>query len=167
MRTLFTAVAAVHLSVAAPRHVAAQDLVLTLDRALALARSRSPTLLSARARIDEARGRLAGASVLLRDNPVVEGAVGPRFSDRRTLVDADIGVHQVFEMGGRRDARIAGAEAQVAQASAGSDDAARRLLRDVARSFLIALHAAGRLRLSVESEDIAMELLRSAERRFQ
>src|SRR2546426_12647790 len=51
-----------------------QDAVLTLDQALARARERAPSILSAKARIDEARGRLAGASVLLRDNPLIETA---------------------------------------------------------------------------------------------
>jgi outer membrane protein, heavy metal efflux system len=145
----------------------AQEQILTLDQALALARSRAPAILSARARIDEARGRLTGASTLLRDNPVVESAAGPRFSDRRNLVDADFGVRQVFELGGRRGARIAGAEAGVSEASAGSDDATRRLLRDVSRAFLVALHAGEGLRLAADSEGIATEILRTAERRFQ
>ncbi len=145
----------------------AQENALTLEQTLALARERAPTILSARARIDEARGRLTGASVLLRDNPVVETAVGPRTSERGTFLDTDVGVHQTFELGGRRSARIAGGQAGVDRATAGSDDAARRLLRDVAVTFYRALYAQERLRLAATTEDVAVEVVRIAERRRQ
>ena len=41
-----------------------QDYALTLDQAFARARERAPSILSAKARIEEARGRLTGASIL-------------------------------------------------------------------------------------------------------
>ena len=50
---------------------AARARALTLDEALALARERAAALRVAGK--EEARGRLAGASALLRDNPIVSG----------------------------------------------------------------------------------------------
>ena len=48
---------------------------MTLQGALELARRRAPGIVAERLRVDEARGRLVGASVLLRENPVIEGGV--------------------------------------------------------------------------------------------
>src|SRR5262245_32620015 len=144
----------------------AEDLRLTLPEALELARRRAPTVLSTRYRIEEARGRLTGASVFLRDNPVVEAAAGSRSSGRGD-VEAVLGVSQLFELGGRRAARIEGAQAGVARTSSESDDRVRRLLRAVSLSFLESLHAQEEVRLATATEGIASELLRAATLRHQ
>jgi outer membrane protein TolC len=68
--------------IAEPVHIQAQTTSLTLEQALNRARTRAPALRAARARIEEARGRLQGASILLQANPVIEGTVGPRFSNQ-------------------------------------------------------------------------------------
>ncbi|MBI4510849.1 MAG: TolC family protein [Deltaproteobacteria bacterium] len=169
MRRLHAAVLCAALASAWPRAGAAQQNALTLDEALSLARERAPTLLAARARIDEARGRLVGASVLLRANPVLDGAGGWRSADeqRGGTAEAEVGLGQTFELGGQRGARIAGAEADIARVAALRDDAARRLLRDVAVAFLRALYAEERLRLAATTEQVAVEILRIAERRLQ
>lgn len=143
----------------------AQERPLTLDRALALARQRAPTVLVERARVGEARGRLEGASVLVRYNPLVETGLGRRTSDRGDTVEGAVGVTQVFELGGRRGARIRAAEAGVDRATAGADDATRRLLRDVAVAFVRALYAEERLRLATSAESLAAEIVRITERR--
>src|SRR5262245_47529115 len=106
---------------------------LTLERVLAMARERAPRVLSAGVRVEEARGRLAGASVLLRENPVLEGGAGRRYSDEGDTLEAAAGIRQSFELGGQRRARIAGAEAGIEHASSARDDSLRRLLGEVAR----------------------------------
>jgi cobalt-zinc-cadmium efflux system outer membrane protein len=146
---------------------AAQDNALTLDQVLQMARDRAPGIVSARTRIDEARGRLAGASVLLRENPVLESSAGRRSSAGGSFVDADLGLSQTFELGGRRGSRIAGAEAGVARAEAASEDASRRLLSDVAGAFLRVLAAEEQVRLARQNEGVATEIHRIAERRLQ
>jgi outer membrane protein, heavy metal efflux system len=147
-----------------------QDSVLTLDQVLARARERAPSILSATARIDEARGRLAGASVLLRDNPLIETAAGHRrlleAGSRTSAPDVEVGINQTFELGGRRKARIAGAEAGLAQEMATSDDAVRRLLRDVAAAFVRVLHAGERLQLTTATERVTADIGHTAERRY-
>jgi cobalt-zinc-cadmium efflux system outer membrane protein len=148
-----------------PPPAAAEEPALTLERALAMARERAPKLLSAGARVEEARGRLAGASLLLRENPVLEGGAGRRYADDGDTLDATAGIRQSFELAGQRRARIAGAEADVERSSAARDDSLRRLLRDVARVFYTGLHAEERLRVATSSEEVAGEVARIAERR--
>jgi cobalt-zinc-cadmium efflux system outer membrane protein len=139
--------------------------VLTLDDALERARRAAPALLAARLRADEARGRLAGAAVLLRDNPVLEAGAGRRDGDRGVSADVDASLGQTFELGGRRRARIAGAEAELARETANAEDTARLLLAEVAAAFLRAVAAGKRLGVLRASEEVAADLLRVAERR--
>lgn len=146
---------------------ASQDQTLTLDQALARARERAPAIVAARARIDEARGRMVAASVLLRDNPVIEAAAGPHSTANGHETDVDLAVQQAFELGGRRTARMAGAQANVAREVATSADAARRILRDASVAFFRALHAGERLRLANAAEGVATDVARVAQRRYE
>jgi len=141
----------------------ADEGVLTLEAALARARQQSQAIASARGRIEEARGRLRGASTL-RDNPVLESAIGRR-SQGGTPADLDVGVSQTFELGGRRGARIAGAQAEVARAIASADDTSRMVLRQVADGFFRAVHAELRVNVARAAETHAADVHRIAERR--
>ena len=139
--------------------------VLTFDGALDRARREAPAILAARLRPDEARGRLAGASVLLRDNPVLEMIGGRRDSDRGISTDIDTGLGQTFELGGQRHARIQGAQAGVEQELAAAEDTIRETLRDVATAFLRAVASEQRVRVLRQNENVAADLLSVAERR--
>jgi hypothetical protein len=55
----------------------------------------------------EARGRLAGARIRYRDDPMIEASAGLRSTEAGTLPNVDIGISQIFETGGQRAARIA------------------------------------------------------------
>ena len=81
--------------------------------------------------------------------------------------DMDVAVTQEFELGGRRKARIAGAEAGVARETTDGGEAARRLLREVAASFFRALGAQEQVRLLATAETLAQEFLGIAERRYR
>ena len=72
----------------------AQETSMTLDQALARARQRAPRTLAAQDQIREARGRLAGASVFLQENPVVEATAGPRYSTGGDTTDYDVSIAQ-------------------------------------------------------------------------
>ena len=157
--------AALVVALLSPRPVFAT--VLTLDDALARARREAPTLLAAGLRTDEARGRLAGASVLLRDNPVIEATGGRRQSDTGASADIDTSIGQTFELGGRRGSRIAGAEAEVRREAASAEDATRQLLRETAAAFLRALAATERARVLRTNEEVTADLLGVAERRLR
>ncbi len=150
-----------------PRGAIAQENAKTLEETLEIARRRAPLILSARGRIEEARGRLKGASIRFQQNPVLEAQGGPRFSNGERTADLDVSLGQDFELAGRRKARIAGAEAGLEREAATAQDATRRLLREVAAAFLRGLAAQESLRLLSETERIASDFLRIAQRRFE
>jgi cobalt-zinc-cadmium efflux system outer membrane protein len=154
---------------AAPGFVQAQGQanVLTLEQALNRARLKAPALLSARARIEEARGRLKGASIFLQANPAVEGTLGPRLSNQRSTMDGELSISQDFESLGRRSARIAGAQSSVTREIAASREAGRGLLRDVAVAFMRAIAANEKLKVLTTAEQVASGFLETAERRYQ
>jgi cobalt-zinc-cadmium efflux system outer membrane protein len=139
--------------------------VLTLDDALERARREAPAIMTARLRPDEARGRLAGASVFLRDNPVAEFTGGRRDSDRGVSTDIETGLGQTFELGGQRRARVQGARAELERETAGAEDATRETLRDVAVLFLQAVASEQRVRVLRQNEVLTSDLLTVARRR--
>jgi cobalt-zinc-cadmium efflux system outer membrane protein len=140
---------------------------MTLSEALDMARARAPIILSARARIEEARGRLKGASILFQQNPTIETEAGPRIASPNRFTDVDVSLTQEFEVAGRRRARISGAEAGVDKQVAEGEEATRRLLREVAASFSHALAAQERVRLVTTTEKLSEEFLQIAERRYR
>lgn len=153
------------LLVALARRAGAEEATeITLDRALDLARARAPEAGAARLRVDEARGRLEGASVLLRENPTVGVALGPRVSGP-SGVAGDAEISQAFELGGRRSARVEAASAGVERSLADGDDTSRRALRAAGIAFFRALYVQQRLKVARRAEELAQATLRIAERR--
>ena len=140
---------------------------LTFEQALTMARDRAPRVVVARARIEEARGRLAGAQIRFRDNPVVDASAGPRKLETGTVTDYEFGVSQTFELGNRRAARIAGAEASIAREQSTSDATTRQIVRDVAVAFVRALQAQTRIEILRSAETLAREAFDVADRRFR
>lgn len=155
------------LEVLLPCVVFAQNQALTLELALERARRRAPLILAAQDRIEEARGRLLGARVLLRDNPALELSSGPRYTPGSDLVDAEIGLSQSFELGGRRRSRIAAAQADVERETATSRNVVRELLRDVATAFWQSVAAGERLRVAQSADAVANQLRESMQRRYE
>jgi len=140
---------------------------LTFQQALTMARERAPRVAVARARIDEARGRLAGAAVRFRDNPVIDASAGPRWLETGNVTDYEFGLSQTFELGKRRDARIAGAEAGIARETAASDATIRQLVRDVAMAYVQVLLDQKRVEVLEAAEIVARKALDVSERRFR
>lgn len=140
---------------------------LTLERALALARDRTPSVLAARARIEEARARLGAASLLLRNNPEVEAAAGRRDSSEDDSEKVEVGILQNLDLGGRRSARIGIARAELASTAADSENALRQALRSVASSYFRAYQAQERVALASRAEGITSEILEIARRRYK
>jgi cobalt-zinc-cadmium efflux system outer membrane protein len=168
MKRALTAQLALALAASLCHPVLADKLVLTLDEALALARDRAPDVRAARGRIDEERGKVVGARVLLRENPEVELVAGRRDSPATgRSIDARVGVEQTFELGGRRGARIRQATSGVERASAQAADVERQAGRDMASAFYRAVHAEELRELAVSSNSIAEALLATAERRHK
>jgi cobalt-zinc-cadmium efflux system outer membrane protein len=146
---------------------AAQRRPLTLPEILALARERAPQVVSARLALEEARGRLVGASVRLQTNPQIDGAVGNRNGPDTRFTDFELGFLQAFEPGARRSARIDGANAAIAQSSASVDEVTRSVLRSAASAYYRAVHATDRIRLLDASYELASSVFSTADRRFR
>ena len=157
---------AVSITLIGPVTADAQE-SLTLERALTLARERTPSVLAARARIEEARARLAGASLLLRENPELEAAAGGRSSAENDTEKVEVGILQNLDIGGKRSARIGIARAQLLSSAADAENALRQALRTVASAFFRALQAQERLTLAGRAEAIATEILEIARRRHE
>jgi outer membrane protein, heavy metal efflux system len=152
------------IATALPSRAAGQEPPLTLEAALQRARERSVAVVAARSRLEEARARVRGARVL-RDNPVLDAAVGHRYEDGGPT-DFDFGLRQTFELGGRRGGRIAAAEAGLARETAALDAVRGRTLREVALAFVRGLAAEERVRLSRTSSGYAADVERLTERRY-
>ena len=91
--------------------------------------------------------------------------MGPRHTEVGTLTDLDVGFAQLFETGGQRAARIAGAEAGIARETAAADEARRLALRAVALAYLRTLYAQERIELLRGSETVAADVMTVADRR--
>jgi cobalt-zinc-cadmium efflux system outer membrane protein len=166
MRVVRTALALASVLVLPAREVHAQG-ALNLAEVLARARAQAPRIVSVRLALDEARGRLTGASIRQTSNPELDFAVGSRHGEGDARwTDFDLGVGQRFEPG-RRSARIAGAQAVVDQATAAVDATVREVLRETAAAFHRAVYAGERLRLLTASEAIARSIADAAERRHR
>ena len=95
-----------------PAAAEAQSVRITLTEALARAREQAPRVVSARLSVEEARGRLVGASTRFQNNPELDVAVGRRRGDTSST-DVEFGIQQMLEPSGRRSARTDAARARL------------------------------------------------------
>jgi cobalt-zinc-cadmium efflux system outer membrane protein len=142
-----------------------QPVVLTYEEALARARSAAPAIVAARMRIEEARGRVIGASLSFSTNPTI-GVEGGRRSGAGSSFDYGVEVAQELDMPPRRRARIDAARAVVAQEEQQARESERQVLRDVATSYVRALEARERGDWATNGKRLADEALHIAERRY-
>lgn len=145
----------------------AQGRMMTLAEVLARAREQAPQIVSARLAMEEARGRLLGASVQFQTNPEIDAAVGNRNGPETRFTDFELGLGQSFEPRARRSARIAGANAAIAQSSANIDEVTRTVLRLAASAYYRAVHANERIRLLNATHELAVRVYATADRRFK
>lgn len=142
------------------------QIVLTLPEALARARDGAGAVAVARARIAEAEAAMQDASPRWRDGPVVEGTVGPRSLDGVIVTELDFSVAQPLEIGGRRQARIDGAQAVIDRQRADVTRAGDEAAHDAGEAFLDAVAAAERLRIVEQAGGVSRQVLAATERRF-
>ena len=146
---------------------AAQSKTLTLAEVLARAREQAPQVVSARLAVEEARGRLVGASVSQLGNPQLEGAIGNRNGPETRFTDFEVGFSQPYEPGARRSARVAGANAAIAGGLANVDEVTRAVLRHAAAAYYRAVYAKDRIRLLDAAQQLASAVYSAADRRFK
>jgi cobalt-zinc-cadmium efflux system outer membrane protein len=140
---------------------------MTLADVLARAREQAPQIVSARLALEETRARLVGASIRFQRNPDVDGWVGRRTGPEGEFTDFEVGWAQGFEPGSRRSARLAGANAAIAQSSAHADEVTRSVLRSAAAAYYQAVHANDRIRLLDAAHELASSVFSTADRRFR
>ena len=150
-----------------PVPAGAQSVRLTMGDALTRAREQAPRIVAARLVIEEAKGRLLGASQRFQNNPELEAGVGRRGSDTGGSTEVELGIQQLFEPSARRNARMAAAQEAIAQGSAGVDDATRVVMAETAIAFLRGVHAEERVKLLTAAEALATQIFAAADRRFK
>lgn len=134
---------------------------LTRTRVVELARAKAPDVRIAETRVAESRGALVGARVLLPENPALEIQAGPRWSSGRTI-DLDAVLAVPVQLGGRRDKRIASAEAQIDRDSQLARDAQRDAIGTALTAYYRTLYAKARVDLATARKQLADELLKTA-----
>jgi cobalt-zinc-cadmium efflux system outer membrane protein len=150
-----------------PAVARAQSEPLTLADVLGRARDRAPQIVSARLALAEARSRLVGAGMRFQANPELQVGLGRRRGPAFRSTEFEIGFGQTFEPGPRRSARVAGANAAIAETAANLDDATRMALRAAAAAYFRALHAQERIRLLDATAELAGTVHSVADRRFR
>jgi cobalt-zinc-cadmium efflux system outer membrane protein len=146
---------------------AAQSRSMTLAEVLQRAREHAPRIVSARQMTDEARGRLVGASARLQANPQLDLGIGNRDGSGARSTDLEVGVGQAFEPAARRSARIASANAAIAQSAATVDEVTRSVLRSAAFAYYRAVYASDRIKLLDAAHELAAGVHSIADRRFK
>jgi cobalt-zinc-cadmium efflux system outer membrane protein len=146
---------------------AAQVRTLTLADVLARAREQAPQIVSARLALEEARGRLVGANLRLQSNPQIDAAIGSRNGPVEHDTDFELGFGQAFTPGARRSARIAGANAAIAQGAANIDEVTRTVVRQAVSAYYRASYANDRIRLLNAAFELASGVYSTADRRFR
>jgi len=139
---------------------------LSVEESVAIALERSPRLISAREEAASARARLEGASLPAQENPQLQGALGPRWSERTEGLEGSLGVSQRLELLGQRGARQEAAEARLAASEARLQALRVTLAAEVRGAFARLLAAEQELRLDDEGRILAEQALRAAEERL-
>ena len=146
---------------------AAQVRIASVADVQTRAREQSPEIVSARLALEEARGRLAGASVRFQSNPDVEAAIGPRRATATRFTDYEFGIAQMFEPGARRSARVDGANAALARSTANVEAVTRSVLRLATSAYYRAVHATERIRLLTSAYEVSSSVYTTADRRYR
>lgn len=128
------------VGVATSLAAAQADVTLTLERALAEALARNPTLAVERHGLGIAAGGLRQARVYpLNPEVAIEGGAGTgrgrEATDRRDINTMSVGLTQTVLLRGQWRLRVRAAEAGVARATAVVEDAERHVVGEVLRAF--------------------------------
>lgn len=149
---------------ATPAATADPSMSITRERVIELARKRAPAVRIAETRVEESRGKLVGARVLLPENPALEVMAGPRWANGRTT-DIEALLAVPIQLGGRRDKRIAVANAAVDRDTQLARDTQRTTVGVALAAYYRTLAAKGRVELGQARKVLADDLLKTANER--
>jgi cobalt-zinc-cadmium efflux system outer membrane protein len=136
-----------------------------VEDAVEVALQRNASLLSLQAELAATRARLAGASLLVQENPELELAAGPRWSGGERSTDWEVGISQRLELYGQRGLRREAARQLVAAAEARLEMRRVDVAAEVRTAFYRALAAGEQAKLASAAFDLADEALKAAETR--
>lgn len=139
---------------------------LTFELVMALAASAAPDVRVASTLVAEGEAKLAGAKVRTLENPQLELETGPRSADEDS-VDFGVGLEIPVELWGRRDKRIAFAEAELQRERMLIDEARRQAISVAVGAYFQVIHARHRFELACERKALAEELQRIATERYR
>lgn len=135
---------------------------LTLQQALEEAEARSPAIIAAEARVQAAEARIRQAG--FRSNPElsleVENFLGTGELSGFQGTETTVAVNQRLDLGGRRRARVAAAQAEFVAERLRLAIARADLAQAIREQFARAVTARERLRIATESEALAREVSR-------
>jgi len=138
--------------------------ILTLARVIEFAAANAPDVRFSITRVAEGEARLAGAQARTRENPKMDLATGPR-NGPESSVDVEVGLEIPFELGGRREKRIAVAQAGIEREVQAAEDVRRRAVAAAVGAYYRVLHAEEVLRFARDRKTLADELVRIARER--
>ena len=139
---------------------------LTVERLIELGASRRLDLLAARQRLAIAEGKLLQAG--FRPNPTLDAEYGsPQFLGGEAERDFSVGVSQVFELGGKRQKRVAVARLELEQIRAEVLFLERQLAVEIRTAYANALSAARQLDVLEKLIAADEEIVRATEARLK
>ena len=147
--------------------------LITLEEAISLALSSSPTIKAARTQIEQNKAQEVTAN--LRPNPTLawDSQFVPVFSGDfstdtlNNLQQFDIGMGYLFERGHKRQNRLQAAKDQTAVTAAQVADTERNLAFNVAQQFINALQANSTLQFALEGMKSFQETVNISEQRYK
>lgn len=139
--------------------------VLTLARVIELSAANAPDVRLSTTRIAEGEAKLASARVRTLENPKLDLAAGPR-SGPESSVDVEAGFEIPFELGSRREKRIALARAGHQREKHATGDIRRQSVAAAVSTYYRVLQAEERLRFARDRKTMAEEFLRIAKERL-
>jgi cobalt-zinc-cadmium efflux system outer membrane protein len=147
--------------------------LVTLEEAITLALSSSPTIKAARTQIEQNKAQEVTANLrpnptLLWDSQFVPVFSGDFSSDTlNNLQQFDIGMGYLFERGHKRQNRVQAAKDQTAVTAAQVADTERTLTFNVAQQFINALQANSTLQFALEDLKSFQETVNISEQRYK
>jgi cobalt-zinc-cadmium efflux system outer membrane protein len=154
------------VALTAPTIGAARAETITLDEALRLAEKNNPDIRTGEADVQVAEGELEQARTIA-FNPELAVEAGPVIGGGEEGLEYQVSLSQVFQLGGKRRKRTAGAEARKSAASLRFAWARQLVALRVRRVFWGAVAAREILATAREGEAIADELHAAADERLK
>jgi outer membrane protein, heavy metal efflux system len=140
---------------------------LTLERALALAQERSPSLIASTAEVGRAEAEALGAALVLPSNPTLQAAVAPQYRATGAVPEVGIQLTQPLELFGTVGSRRQAASDEVQAARAQLEARRVELSAEVREAFGRALAAGQELGLAEEAVTLAEEAERASRERLE